>query len=250
MEGIPPSRRIADDLRRAILAGELAPGDRLPSERTLASTYAAARNTARQAIALLEAEGLVEAQHGRGVFVRKRRLLRRFAHDRYARRHRDAGKAPFRAEAEAQGFQPRVEVIRISRVKAPAAIADRLALKAGERVLLRENRYFANEQPVQLANTYIPLTIAQGTSLTRAVPGPGGIYAALEESGHTLGRMLEDVSARMPLPYEAALLHLGKGTPVLELIHTSFDQRGEPIEVTQSILPADRSLLTFELPVT
>ncbi|MGH8887678.1 MAG: winged helix-turn-helix domain-containing protein [Egibacteraceae bacterium] len=69
---LPPSKRIADDLRRATDAGELAPGSRLPSERELARSYGTARNTARQAIQILLGEGLVEAQHGRGVFVRPR----------------------------------------------------------------------------------------------------------------------------------------------------------------------------------
>jgi GntR family transcriptional regulator len=61
--------------------------------------------------------------------------------------------------------------------------------------------------------------------------------------------MQEDVSARMPLPDEAAALRLGRGVPVLELIHTSFDQDGQAFEVTQSILPADRNLLAYDLPV-
>src|SRR5215218_7141828 len=115
----PPSRRIADELRRAILAGELAPGALLPSERALAREHGTARNTARQAIAILQAEGLVEAEHGRGVFVRRRPPLLRLSHDRYARRHREAGKAPFRAEIEAQGRQARVEVTSIAPVPAP-----------------------------------------------------------------------------------------------------------------------------------
>ena len=67
-----PSRRIADDLRAAIDAGEFAPGSQLPSERDLAEEYGAARNTAREAIRLLADEGLVIAEHGRGVFVRPR----------------------------------------------------------------------------------------------------------------------------------------------------------------------------------
>jgi GntR family transcriptional regulator len=240
---------MADELRRAILAGELAPGAMLPSERELARTHETARNTARQAVAILQAEGLVDAEHGRGVFVRRQQPLLRVAHDRYARRHREAGRAPFRAEAEAQGRTPRVEVTAIETVPAPPWVADRLSLGEGERVLVRRNRYLADDEPVQLADTYLPLTIAQGTALEREIPAPGGIYTALEELGHRLMRIEEHVTARMPLPDEASALDVGPGVPVLDLQHTSYDERGTAIEATHSILPADRNALTVELPV-
>lgn len=227
----------------------MAPGAMLPSERELARTHGTARNTARQAIALLQAEGLVDAQHGRGVFVRPRHPLLRVAHDRYARRHREAGRAPFQAEAEAQGRAPRIEVTGIEPVAAPAWVAERLSLAEGQRVLRRRNRYLADEEPVQLADTYLPLTIAEGTRLAQEVPAPGGIYAALEILGHRLARIEEQVTARMPLPSEAEALSLTAGVPVIDLRHTSYDEGGMAIEVTQSILPADRNALTFELPV-
>src|SRR5918998_294359 len=99
---------------------ELPPGALLPSERELARSYGTARNTARQAIAILQAEGLVDAQHGRGVFVRQRRPLLRRTPDRYARRHRKGGRAPFEAEAEAQGHVPRVEVTAVERGPGPS----------------------------------------------------------------------------------------------------------------------------------
>lgn len=245
----PPSRRIADELRRAILDGELAPGAMLPSERELARAHGTARNTARAAIGILQADGLVEAEHGRGVFVRERRPFLRLAHDRYSRRHREAGRAPFRAEAEAQGRTARVEVLGIERVPAPDWVAERLSLTTGESVLVRRNRYLADEEPVQLADTYLPLAIAAETELEREVPASGGIYAALEQLGHHLKSIQEQVTARMPLPAETEWLALAPGVPVIELRHTSIDEHGIAIEATHSILPADRNALTLELPV-
>jgi GntR family transcriptional regulator len=250
MSEAPPSQRIADKLREAIVSGAFGPGAKLPSERELARSYGTARNTARQAIAILQAEGLVEAEHGRGVFVRRRPPLLRLSHDRYARRHREAGKAPFRAEVEGQGRQARVEVTSISPVLAPGWVAGRLRLTEGDRVLLRRNRYFADDQPVQLADTYIPWPIAEGSRFFEEVPEAGGIFAHFERLGHRLVRFQEDVSARMPSPAEAKSLYLGRGIPVIEVLHTSIDQNGTPFEVTQFILPADRNVLTFELPVS
>jgi GntR family transcriptional regulator len=246
---LPPSRRIARELRRAILDGELAPGALLPSERELARTYGSARNTARQAIAILQAEGLVEAQHGRGVFVRQRRPLVRRRHDRYSRRHREGGQAPFRAEIEAQGRVPRVEVTAIEQVPAPDWVAERLSLAAGEPVLRRRNRYIVDDEPVQLADTYLPLAIAHGTPLAEEDPAPGGIYAALEALGHRLSRIEQEVTARMPLPEEIDGLVLTIGVPVVDVRHTGFDEHGAALEVTHAILAADRNALTFELPV-
>jgi GntR family transcriptional regulator len=132
----------------------------------------------------------------------------------------------------------------------PTWVADRLSLSEGDQVLLRRNRYLADGEPVQLANTYIPWLIAEGTPLLTEIPAPGGIYACLESLGHELGRLHEDVTARMPLPDEVALLGIGRGIPVLDVIHTSWDTQQAPIEVTNSILPADRNILSFELPVS
>lgn len=64
--------KIAADLRAQIERGDLAPGEALPSESALVERYGVARGTARQALAALETAGLVEAQHGKGRFVRRR----------------------------------------------------------------------------------------------------------------------------------------------------------------------------------
>jgi GntR family transcriptional regulator len=250
MSETPASRRIADMLREAIVNGTFGPGAKLPSERELARSYGTARNTARQAIAILQAEGLVQPEHGRGVYVRRPPPLLRVSHDRYSPRHWEAGKAPFRAEAEAQGRKARVDVTSIAPVSAPSWVASRLGLADGERILLRRNLYLADYQPVQLADTYIPWTIAERSSFFEELPEAGGIFAHFERLGHRLTRFYEDVSARMPTPDEAKSLQLGRGVPVIEVLHTSFDQDGMAFEVTHFVLPADRNVLTFELPVS
>ncbi len=57
-------------LRSQILSGELKPGDRLPSERELASLLNVSRASIREAIKILAAKGLVEVRHGRGIFIK------------------------------------------------------------------------------------------------------------------------------------------------------------------------------------
>src|SRR5215475_11128285 len=62
--------QIADDLRRAIRQGELAPGGQLPSTNELTEKYGVAAMTVRNALRVLRDEGLLVARQGSGVFVR------------------------------------------------------------------------------------------------------------------------------------------------------------------------------------
>ena len=98
------SRQLAAYLRALIASGDLAPGDKLPSERALAAQHDLARNTAREAIRQLAESGLVTAQHGRGVFVRGKPRLMRFGQRRYSKKLREeTGVSPFHAEVLAPG---------------------------------------------------------------------------------------------------------------------------------------------------
>jgi len=67
------SHNIVQQIRNAILAGELKPGDRLPSEKDLAITFKVSKASLREAIRSLEALGLVEVMQGvsGGVFIRE-----------------------------------------------------------------------------------------------------------------------------------------------------------------------------------
>ena len=246
----PAYKQIADSLRSQIQSGSLAPGERVPSESTLTEQFSVSQGTIRQALGILRGEGLVVAEHGRGVFVRSRPKTRRLAHDRFARRHRDQGKAAYLAEAEQESSRPRVEVFYVGPEKAPAEFARRLDVKAGTRVLVRRRRYLSDEQPTELASSYIPWDIASGTPMAQENPGPGGIYARIEELGHQLGRFTEDVTARMPTPEEVKALRLPPGTPVLTLVRVAYDTDGRAVEVCDTVMSADHYLLTYELPAT
>lgn len=68
--GLPVYRQIMDQVRRMIVAGRLAPGDRLPSVRELASTLGINPLTVGKAYGELERGGAVEMRRGLGMFVR------------------------------------------------------------------------------------------------------------------------------------------------------------------------------------
>lgn len=60
---------LATALRQRVLDGEWEPGEMIPSEASLASSYGVALGTLRQAISLLVEDGIFRRQHGRGTFV-------------------------------------------------------------------------------------------------------------------------------------------------------------------------------------
>ncbi|MFR9801722.1 GntR family transcriptional regulator [Pseudonocardia sp. RS010] len=243
----PPYRQIADQLRAAIDAGDLRPGDRLPSEAELTRHYSVARMTARQAIQELRGEGRVVAEHGRGVFVRTPAPVRRLASDRFARKHREAGQAAFLAEADKAGAAPGVDQIEITHVPASPQVRERLRL-GEEEVLARSRRYLLDGRPIEVAVSYLPRSIADGTPIVEPNPGPGGIYARLEDAGHVLDHFTEEVTARMPTNDERRRLELPDGVPVLVVVRTAFDTEGTPVEVCDTVKAAPAYVLEYDFP--
>ena len=65
----PPHRQIAAWLRARIEAGEWQPGHAIPSEKTISDETGVARTTARRAVAVLRAEGVIYTVPGRGSYV-------------------------------------------------------------------------------------------------------------------------------------------------------------------------------------
>lgn len=245
---LPVYRQIADHLRELIVSGRVRDGEQLPSEVQLMNHYGVARMTVRSAVKVLQDEALVTAEHGKGVYVRGRPPVRRLASDRFARRHRKDGKAAFIIEAEQAKSTPTVDRIKVYEAAPPAEIADKLKVVDGSDVVVRSRRYLLDGRPVETAVSYIPVDLARGTPITDPNPGPGGIYARLEEQGHTIERFNEEVTARMPTPEEAAALNLPSAVPVIHLVRTTFDIDGRAIEVCDTVMAADAYVLSYDLP--
>jgi GntR family transcriptional repressor for pyruvate dehydrogenase complex len=62
-------QEIVASLTGALLAGELRPGDRLPSEQALATEFGVARTVVREAISQLKYDGIVQSRVGVGAFI-------------------------------------------------------------------------------------------------------------------------------------------------------------------------------------
>ena len=76
----PIYEQVKDGLRRLVMTGAIAPGDKLPSVRQMAAALAINPNTIQRAYAQLEMEGYVYSVAGRGTFVaegQEQNLVRR-----------------------------------------------------------------------------------------------------------------------------------------------------------------------------
>ena len=66
---IPIYIQIIDQIKHLIAVSELRPGDQLPTVRELAADLDVNFTTVARAYRLLDEEGLISAQHGRGTFI-------------------------------------------------------------------------------------------------------------------------------------------------------------------------------------
>lgn len=63
--------KVIDEIRDALLRGDLKPGDRLPTETQLASNFSVSRIVVREAMKMLSAIGVVEIKRGNGTYIAK-----------------------------------------------------------------------------------------------------------------------------------------------------------------------------------
>src|SRR6266545_661396 len=206
----PRYRLVADELRRRILAGAIAPGQLLPSETVLIEEFGVSRGTIREAVALLRAEGLVVTEHGRGTYARPVLPVRRLGSDRYRRE----------VESLAEPRPPETSFTRDQGVDWSAYQLD------------KEFREVPASAPVaDPANE----------------PWPGGNIAQLHSLGITVTKIRERVRARMPLADETQALRIPSGVPVLAITRQTYDGDRVVEVAVDIVLPADRTELVYDI---
>jgi len=243
----PPYRQIADDLRAAIQRGELQPGDRLPSIRELTEQYGVTHITADQALRVLRSEGLVDVRRGKGSYVRQPRPLVHVSSN-YLIARPDEPRGQWSTEAERQGLTASQDIREVSMIPAPPAIAALLGIDDGSPVAVRRRLMLIEGEPAQLADSYYPGDIAEGTEVAEASPLRGGSIGALERLGFAPVRFHEEISSRMPTPEEVRALQLAPGVPVVLLTRTAYAANDRAVEVDSTILAADRHVLSYDFP--
>ena len=244
-------QQVAQRLRQDIDTGKYMPGDLLPSEPQLSRHYNVSRQTVRQAIAVLRAEGLLEVEQGRGTFVRQPPLRLRL--NRYARHTRQPGAGPFEATCARLGIPGYGELVLVEQRAAQDAIAEGLEVPAGTEIVYRRRYMHAGEDDaiVQIQEGHLPLNLVENTLLARPEKVTDGTYAALDAIGHGPEQVTEEVTARMPTHSEATVFRAKTGVPVIQVIRTTRDKHGHVVELLYVTAVADQNVFLYEnLPIT
>jgi GntR family transcriptional regulator len=203
--------------------------------------YGVASQTVVNAINALRSEGLIKSLTGSGHYVRRRPPVIRSMRSRLSPEERAAGRGTFTTDGHVGGWTPRSSTeIRIE--KASSEVAAALGLEVGDEVLVRDRLMYADDEPVQLATSYLPRDFSRGTSIEEEDTGPGGIYARLEEAGHGPLTFDEYVRIGQASEYEADQLQMPAGGPLFRLTRLARSP-GRAVEVNFIVLNGER----FEL---
>jgi GntR family transcriptional regulator len=220
----PVHTSIHDDLRIRLSAGEWAAGERLPSEADLAARYGVARMTIRQALGALASEGMVVRRQGLGTFATE--ILPSRTTD---------GLLSFTEEMKRHGHDVQTRVIKALVDQPPPAAGEALQLsECSVAVLIRRLRV-VNGSPVVVQSSWLPF--ARFAGLVSQPLLDGSLYARLESScGVRIARARQTITACAVDEYDASLLGLKPGDPVLRTARTTYDSSNLAIEYATSAM--------------
>ncbi len=225
---------IADELRRQIVDGTLAPGARFPTLAEIQEKYGVAEGTAHQATKVLLNEGQIETKPGAQTRVRKRPEVIRLVRSWYLE---PPSGSPWHADVAAQGRVGAAQS-RSHIGTAPPAIAERLEIATDDPVVRTSYTYTAGGKPVFLATSWEPAGLTGDTPSRLPEAGPfggWGIVRRLREVGITVTRAVEQIVPRTLTGPEARELNQRPGIAVVVIlrIHYAGDR---PVETSNMII--------------
>lgn len=244
-------RELAASLRAEILNGTYPADSTLPKQEEIAASYAVNIKTVRQAIQLLQAEGLVTPVRRRGTVVRSRPPMKRLGAERYAKSKWKFGDlVAFAADREASGhaWKPGDQTNRVRLVEADAEVAEAYEIAEGAPVYERYRMVRENGVPTHTLTSYYRPEDIEGTPLANPTPGPagrGGGFAVLTMQGLEPDTINETVYSRMPTPDEMEELELPAGEPVVVLRRRTYTKDGRLIEFARGVHSASRFAWTY-----
>ena len=236
---LPLYAQLKDALLREIREGGLEPGDRVPTEAEIRERYRVSRATVRQALADLEAGGVIRKVQGLGSFVAVPKV-----------RHVPL-LTSFTELVSSQGFVPSHRVLASSVEDVPAEDADELGLAAGTRCRFLRRLFLVDDRAVGLAETWLPVSALRGHDglFDRKRLDAGSMYEVLrsEPIGLVLDHAVETISPGVVDVADAALLGCEAGTPVLLIRRSTFTPEGSAAESTRLVFVGDRYEYRVEL---
>ena len=232
---VPRYQEIAQTLKERIHSGSLEPGHRLTNQRQLAREFGVTLMTFRQALSLLEREGLISRRHGRGTYVTTPTIdydilqLQAFANDL-----RNLGES-VETRVLSTGFEA-----------ADGSVAESLRLKPEESVLTIERLRLVRGQPMSHQTSFLPGAL--GEEVVRADLVVHSLRSILRfKLGIDITRASETVTAVRLKRHEAKALGRSVGVPAFCSERISFSVSDEPIVFDRVYVPGDHFRITREL---
>jgi len=226
-------KRLFDDLAASITAGDLRPGERLPTEHELALSRRISRNTVRRAYLALSQAGQIRIVNGRGSFVMRTGIT-----------YEIDAESRFRDVLEREGVKSSIRVIGIGIEQAEAQVAEVLGLRTGGAVLRQTQLILGDDVPFILTSRFFPANLVPDFE-ARLIES-GSFTALLRESGYgALQRSSTVVGARMPESDEAALLKVPLNAALLDVLAVGKLENGQAVEWQHALMNSQLLKLSF-----
>lgn len=222
----PMYRQIADALREKISAGELKPGDALPTESSLQEAFNVSRVTVRQALKLLTEEHIVESIQGSGTYVKEERVN----YDIYQL-------TGFYEKLADRNVDTHSEVSIFEVLKADAKLAEKLNLSHDDKVWHIKRVRFIKQKPVNLEETWMPL--AMFPDLTWEVMENSKYHYVEQIKKLVIDRSEQELVPIMPSEEAIAALSLDPAKPILEKVSRGFLKDGRVFEYSRNVFNTD-----------
>ena len=217
---VPLYLQLETTLRRQIGAGDLRPGDLVPSEAELGRHYDVSRITVRAALENLVKDGLLERHAGRGTFVRS------------SQPEEWSCLASFTEQMLREGRVPRTRLLKLRMVRRDPELETTLGLRSGEEIAFFERLRTVDGVPTALVRSYIPHRFVPGISKSyfRETGIEQSILFVLERRfGLVVDHGQETTGPVCLTEPDASLLGVSEGSPVVQKSCLIHNNTGEPL---------------------
>jgi GntR family transcriptional regulator len=232
---IPRYHQIAQSLRERIARGQPGSGERLDNQRSLAREFEVTLMTLRQALELLEKDGLITRRHGLGTFVASPIVDYDILHLR-----------TFAGDLSAKGERVTTRFLGSRFTVADRRVSRELGVGTRARVFALERLRLVDGRPMSFQVSYLPAAI--GEEVAKADLAVTPLRQALSfKLGVEVTAARETVSA---VPLEAgAARELGcrAGIPAFRSDRVSLGPDGAPVVYDRVFIPGDRFRITRQL---
>ncbi len=222
-------------IQEKVASGSWKPGDRIPSESEIGEEFNISRTTTRQAIGELVNEGILNRKHGVGTFVALPRIEKRISK-----------LTGFTQDMKMRGLKPSSRVLDIQVTHSPAYVARQLGINENEQVIFINRLRLADAEPMGIDIVYYPFNRFSG--LEKEELTNKSLYELLQVKYDTVPTRSEmALSSVACLPEYARHLNVRRGSPILQIERTTFDQNDKPFEQVLAIYRGDRYVFRTEL---